>query len=85
MEADLFKDSEENSTEMMKGYDYMIYSVGPDDRVTPKAPAQEFFYDRLVTVLRQMLPGGRKSRASRKRWSTILTSPILMTFIRKLT
>ena len=33
---------------MMKGYDYMIYSVGPDDRETPVAPAYEYFHRRLV-------------------------------------
>ena len=33
---------------MMKGYDYMIYSVGPDDRETPQAPAYDYFHRRLV-------------------------------------
>ena len=46
--TDLFETSEDDLVEMMKGYDYMIYSVGPDDRETPKAPAYEYFHRRLV-------------------------------------
>ena len=46
--TDLFETSEDDLVEMMKGYDYMIYSVGPDDRETPQAPAYEFFHRRLV-------------------------------------
>ena len=46
--TDLFETDEDKLVEMMKGYDYMIYSVGPDDRETPKAPAYEFFHRRLV-------------------------------------
>ncbi len=46
--TDLFEISEDDLVEMMKGYDYMIYSVGPDDRETPVAPAYEYFHRRLV-------------------------------------
>ena len=46
--TDLFETSEDDLVEMFKGYDYMIYSVGPDDRDTPPAPAYEFFHRRLV-------------------------------------
>ena len=46
--ADLFSIDEDELSKMMKGYDYMIYSVGPDDRETPKAPAYEFFHKHLV-------------------------------------
>ena len=46
--TDLFETDEDTLTEMFKGYDYMIYSVGPDDRETPKAPAYEYFHRRLV-------------------------------------
>lgn len=45
---DVFKASEEEIKEALKGFDYMIYSVGPDDRVTPKAPAASFFHQHLV-------------------------------------
>ena len=46
--TDLFETDEDTLTKMFKGYDYMIYSVGPDDRETPKAPAYEYFHRRLV-------------------------------------
>lgn len=46
--TDLFEISEDDLVEMMKGYDYMIYSVGPDDRETPVAPSYEYFHRRLV-------------------------------------
>ena len=46
--TDLFEISEDDLVKMMKGYDYMIYSVGPDDRETPMAPAYDYFHRRLV-------------------------------------
>ena len=46
--TDLFETSEDDLVKMMKGYDYMIYSVGPDDRETPRAPAYDYFHRRLV-------------------------------------
>ena len=46
--TDLFETSEDDLVEMMRGYDYMIYSVGPDDRETPQAPAYDYFHRRLV-------------------------------------
>ena len=46
--TDLFETSEDDLVKMMKGYDYMIYSVGPDDRETPQAPAYDYFHRRLV-------------------------------------
>ena len=45
---DVFEASEEELEKAIKGYDYMIYAVGPDDRYTPKAPSYEFFHHRLV-------------------------------------
>lgn len=45
---DVFTCKEEELVEAMKGYDYMIYAVGPDDRYTPKAPSYDFFHYRLV-------------------------------------
>ncbi len=46
--TDLFETPEDELVDMMKGYDYMIYSVGPDDRETPQAPAYDYFHRRLV-------------------------------------
>lgn len=48
--GDLFLMSEEEIFEFLQGKDYdtFVYALGPDDRVTPKAPAYNFFYQRLV-------------------------------------
>lgn len=45
---DVFEASEDELVEVLKGYDYMIYSIGPDDRVSPPAPSYTFFHERLV-------------------------------------
>ncbi|MDD4291256.1 MAG: NAD(P)H-binding protein [Clostridia bacterium] len=44
-----FTASEDELVPLMEGYDAFIYSVGPDDRVTPKAPSYDFFHQHLVT------------------------------------
>lgn len=45
---DVFTCTEDELVPLMKGYDYMVYSVGPDDRYTPPKPSYKFFHDRLV-------------------------------------
>ena len=45
---DVFEASEEELTKAMEGYDYMVYAIGPDDRITPPAPSYKFFHERLV-------------------------------------
>ncbi len=46
--GDVFEMSEEELTEIFRGYDAMVYSVGPDDRITPEAPSYDFFHKHLV-------------------------------------
>lgn len=48
--GDLFAMSEDEIFELLQGKDYdtFVYALGPDDRFTPKAPAYNFFYERLV-------------------------------------
>lgn len=46
--GDVFTMSKEELREVFKGYDALVYSVGPDDRVVPKAPAYDFFHQKLV-------------------------------------
>ena len=48
LEGDVFKLTQAELAETFKGYDAMIYAVGPDDRITPNEPAYEFFKLRLV-------------------------------------
>ena len=47
-DLDVFDASQEELTEVFEGYDVMVYSVGPDDRVIPEAPAYDFFHEKLV-------------------------------------
>ena len=58
---DVFSASEEEITKAMKGYDYMIYAVGPDDRYTPKAPSYEFFHHRLVDCCAKVFRAAEKA------------------------
>ena len=58
---DVFSASEEELEEAMKGYDYLVYAVGPDDRYTPKAPAYEFFHYRLVDSVAKVFRSAEKA------------------------
>ena len=58
---DVFTASEEEIEKVMKDYDYMIYSVGPDDRYTPKAPAFDFFHFRLVDSCAKVFRAAQKA------------------------
>ena len=58
---DVFSASEEEIAKVMKGYDYMIYAVGPDDRYTPKAPSYEFFHYRLVDCCAKVFRAAEKA------------------------
>ena len=48
--GDLFAMSEDEIFERLadKNFDTFVYGLGPDDRMTPVAPAYDFFYERLV-------------------------------------
>ena len=58
---DVFEASEEELVEVIKGNDYLIYAVGPDDRYTPKAPAYEFFHFRLVDSVAKVFSAAEKA------------------------
>ena len=59
--GDVFELSEEDLLERFSGYDWMIYAVGPDDRITPDAPAYEFFHTRLVDAVEKVTTAARKA------------------------
>lgn len=46
-----------------KNYDAVIYALGPDDRVTPNAPAYDFFHERLVTKCKNILKIAKENGA----------------------
>jgi len=59
--GDVFELSEENLQGRFSGYDSMVYAVGPDDRITPPAPAYEFFHTRLVDACERVAIAARKA------------------------
>jgi nucleoside-diphosphate-sugar epimerase len=59
--GNLFEMSEEELTEVLKGYDAMVYAVGPDDRVVPKAPAYDFFHNLLVKACGRVFSAAKKA------------------------
>jgi len=59
--GNIFEISEEDLKEHFTSYDAMIYAVGPDDRVTPPAPAYEFFHSRLVVACEKAVTAARKA------------------------
>ncbi|MBQ4062121.1 MAG: NAD(P)H-binding protein [Christensenellaceae bacterium] len=63
--GDVFTMTEEELTDKFKGYDALIYSVGPDDRVTPPAPAYEFFHERLVEHPAKVFTAAKKAGIKR--------------------
>lgn len=63
--GDVFKMSNEELIKVFKGYDAMVYAVGPDDRVIPKAPAYQFFHERLVEACTRVVVGARDAGVKR--------------------
>ncbi len=49
---DVFRTSRNDLTEFFRGFDVLVYAIGPDDRITPKVSkdcsAYDFFHERLV-------------------------------------
>jgi dihydroflavonol-4-reductase len=56
---DVFEVSEEKLAKVFKGYDALVYSLGPDDRVVPDFPAYDFFYEKLVVQCTKVVRAAR--------------------------
>lgn len=63
--GDVFEMTEDELVPVFEGYDAMIYSVGPDDRITPKAPSYEFFHKHLVTDASKVFRAARRAGVKR--------------------
>jgi nucleoside-diphosphate-sugar epimerase len=59
--GDVFVLSENDLQKHFEGHDSMIYAVGPDDRITPPAPAYDFFRIRLVDAVVKVATSARKA------------------------
>ncbi len=65
--GDLFAMSEDEIFQLLNGknYDTFIYGLGPDDRVTPKAPAYDFFHDKLVVQCLKICSAAKRAGIKR--------------------
>lgn len=65
--GDLFSMSEDEVFELLQGkaYDTFVYALGPDDRITPKAPAYDFFYERLVVQCLKICSAAKRAGIKR--------------------
>lgn len=61
----VFDMSEQELIRIFEGYDALVYAVGPDDRVTPKAPAYAFFHERLVEACGTVVSAAREAGVKR--------------------
>ena len=63
--GDVFRMGEDELVDAFSGYDAMVYSVGPDDRVVPPAPAYAFFHERLVERCALVFRAARRANIKR--------------------
>jgi len=63
--GNIFEMAFEELVQIFKGYDGMVYAVGPDDRITPEAPAYKFFHDRLVVACTRVIEAAREAGVHR--------------------
>ena len=52
--GDLNELSDENIRDLLRGQDALVFAAGADDRVIPKAPAYDFFYEANVRVPKRL-------------------------------
>lgn len=63
--ADVFQLPKRELARLFEGVDAMVYAVGPDDRVTPQAPAYDFFHERLVQACGRVVAAAREAGVRR--------------------
>lgn len=63
--GDIFEMTEDELVPVFEGYDAFIYSVGPDDRYTPKAPSYAFFHQHLVEDASKVFRAARRAGVKR--------------------
>ncbi|NSW50925.1 MAG: NAD(P)H-binding protein [Anaerolineae bacterium] len=69
--GDVFSMTDRGLAQALTGYDALVYAVGPDDRVTPPAPAYPFFHARLVDASAKVIAAAREAGIRR---SVVLNS-----------
>ncbi len=59
--GNVFEMTEEEICDILKGFDAMVYAVGPDDRYIPNEPAYGYFKLRLVDYCAKVFRAARKA------------------------
>jgi dihydroflavonol-4-reductase len=62
---DMEKTSSEELTELLRGYDALVFAAGMDDRVTPKKPAYPKLHHANVEVCQYVLESAQKAGVKR--------------------
>lgn len=63
--ADVFCLERDELESLMKGFDAMIYAMGPDDRSVPAAPASSFFGEKLVQTSARVFEAAARAGVKR--------------------
>jgi len=63
--ANIDKLDDSSIMDILKGHDAIVFAAGADDRVIPKAPAYEFFYQANVRSCKRVLSLARQSGIKR--------------------
>ena len=63
--GDIFTMGEEELRLNMGGFDFLVYAMGPDDRITPSAPADIFFKEKLIQTSARVFGTARKAGVKR--------------------
>lgn len=63
--ADLNSLDDDEVRRLFRGHDALVFAAGADDRVIPKAPAYDFFYDANVRACRRVFQLARESGIKR--------------------
>ena len=65
--GNLFSMSEDEIYELLHGknYDTFVYALGPDERITPKAPAYDFFHEKLVVQCFKICKAAKRAGITR--------------------
>ena len=59
--GDVFTLSSPELQKHMEGYHALVYAMGPDDRSIPRAPARDFFHEKLVETSTRVFLAARQS------------------------
>ncbi len=63
--SNIFEMSHKNLVDLFVGFDALVYAVGPDDRVHPKVPAYEYYYEKIALTTQKVCIAAREAGIQR--------------------